>query len=90
MSQRRVTITSGSSVRARPAALFCRTAAASGPSVAREGENAIAASRILLALSPGVRDGEEVVLEADGLESESVLDELAALLATDLETPRRG
>jgi phosphocarrier protein len=43
------------------------------------------ASSILMVMAMGVSGGDEVVLEADGPEADRVLDELVALLETDLD-----
>lgn len=46
----------------------------------------MSAASILQVMGLGVQHGEEVILFADGPDASSVLDELVAMLATDLET----
>lgn len=75
---------------ARPAALFTQAAAACGQrvTIGRDDQAAVDAASILMVMSLGLKHGEEVVLtvDADGAEdADSALDELAALLATDLD-----
>lgn len=91
MLQRRATIKSASGLHARPASYFTQAAAATGMpvTIGREGQPPVAASSVLMVMGLGLRQGEEVVLTADAPEAGPALDELAALLATDLdaETP---
>jgi phosphocarrier protein HPr len=87
MSQRTVVIASSVGLHARPASIFTQAVSASGVDVtiARTGEDPMDASSILMVMSMGIGCGEEVVLEADGPDADRVLDELVALLATDLD-----
>ena len=87
MAQRKVVVASRIGLHARPAALFCKAAAATGvPVTIRKGDGApVPAASILSVLTLGVGGGEEVVLEADGDGAEAALDELAAFLAQDLD-----
>ena len=87
MAQRTVVVASRIGLHARPAALFCKAAAATGvPVTIRKGDGApVPAASILSVLTLGVNGGEEIVLEADGDGAEGALDELAALLAQDLD-----
>jgi len=87
MLERRATITAGSGLHARPAALFTQAAAATGRTVliGRPGGEPVEASSILMVMSLGLGCGEEVVLSSPEPEAEAALDELAALVAQDLD-----
>ncbi|MFY1671224.1 HPr family phosphocarrier protein [Plantactinospora sp. WMMB334] len=87
MATRTVTVGSASGLHARPAALFVAAAgAAPVPVTIRTGEKrAVPANSMLSVLSLGAKQGTEVVLEADGEGAEAVLDDLADLLARDLD-----
>jgi phosphocarrier protein HPr len=85
-----ITVTVGSSVglHARPASLFVQ-AAAKQPvpvTIAKVGGDPVDARSILLVLGLDARGGQEVVLSADGDGAEQALSELAALVATDLDS----
>jgi phosphocarrier protein len=84
MAERTVAIASKVGLHARPAMLFTQAVAKSGVpvTIARPGEAPADASSILRVMGMGVKFGEEVVLAS---EDETVLDELVALLATDLD-----
>lgn len=84
MAERTVAIASKVGLHARPAMLFTQAVAASGAGVtiARPGGAPVDASSILFVMGMGVKNGEEVVLASD---DEAVLDELVAMLATDLD-----
>lgn len=87
MPSRTVTVASKVGLHARPAALFARASAEVGVPVtltSAAGKKVNAAS-ILGILSLGVEHGEEVTLEADGEGAEAALDQLAAMLAIDLD-----
>lgn len=87
MSQRTVVVASRVGLHARPASIFTQAVAASGVDVtiAKPGEEPMDASSILMVMAMGVGGGDEVVLEADGSDADRVLDELVALLETDLD-----
>ena len=87
MSQRTVVVASRVGLHARPASIFTQAVSASGVDVtiAKPGEEPMDASSILMVMAMGVGGGEEVVLEADGADADRVLDELVALLETDLD-----
>ncbi|WP_422769024.1 HPr family phosphocarrier protein [Plantactinospora sp. WMMC1484] len=87
MATRTVTVGSASGLHARPAALFVAAAgAAPVPVTIRTGEKrAVPANSMLSVLSLGAKQGTEVVLEADGEGAEAALDDLADLLARDLD-----
>jgi phosphocarrier protein HPr len=87
MSERTVVIGSSVGLHARPAALFTQKVAAQpiAVNVGRPGEEPVDAGSILMVLALGVSHGESVVISADGEGSEPLLDELAELLARDLD-----
>lgn len=87
MPQRTVVVASRVGLHVRPASIFTQAVAASGADVtiAKPGEEPVDASSILMVMAMGVGGGEEVVLEAEGDGAEGVLDELVALLETDLD-----
>ncbi len=66
---------------------FTRAAAATGHeiTIGRPDEEPVDASSILLVMSLGLSRDEDVVLESHALEAETALDDLAALLGTDLD-----
>ena len=87
MAERRVVIASGVGLHARPAALFTQAAAKAPVPVliGKVGEPGVDARSILSVLGLNAQHGQEVVLTADGEGADGALDELAALLATDLD-----
>jgi len=87
MPSRTVTVGSASGLHARPAALFVAAAAKQPVKVTiRTGEKrAVPARSMLSVLSLGAKCGTEVILEADGDGADTALDELADLLARDLD-----
>jgi phosphocarrier protein HPr len=87
MAQRTAVIGSSVGLHARPAALFVQAAARQSVKVkiAKAGGDPVDARSILSVLGLDARNGEEVVLTADGEGDESALDELAALLERDLD-----
>ncbi|MBO0899719.1 HPr family phosphocarrier protein [Cellulomonas sp. zg-ZUI222] len=89
MAERTVAVASRVGLHARPAMLFTQAVAAGGVpvTIARPGGAPVDASSILLVMSLGVPHGEEVTLAAEGPDADRVLDELVALLATDLDAP---
>ncbi|MEO6533265.1 MAG: HPr family phosphocarrier protein [Pseudolysinimonas sp.] len=87
MSERTVVVASSVGLHARPASLFSQAAAKTGVTVtitSSAGKSVNAAS-ILGVLSLGVGQGEEVTLSSDAEGADAALDELAALLASDLD-----
>ncbi|GAA1193743.1 HPr family phosphocarrier protein [Prauserella alba] len=85
MMERHVTVGSAVGLHARPAAVFAK-AAASQPvpvTIGKAGADPVDARSVLSVIGLGARNGDEVVLRADGPEAERVLDELAAVVATD-------
>lgn len=87
MSQRTVTIGSKVGLHARPAKLFTTAAAATGVKVqiAKSGGAPVDAASILRVMTLGAKFGEEVTLSAEGDGADEALDQLAAMLATDLD-----
>lgn len=87
MPQRHVNVGSSVGLHARPATLFVQAVAKQGVpvTIGRPGDDPVDARGILGVLGLGVKSGEEVVLSADGDGAETALDELATLLATDLD-----
>ena len=87
MPSRTVTIASSVGLHARPAALFCEQAAASGLDVeiAKPGEEPVDAGSILGVMALGAKHGDEVVLTAEGPNADEVLDVLVELLSQDLD-----
>ena len=87
MASRLATVASAVGLHARPATLFVQAAAAAGlpVTVGRPGQKAVDARSILMVMSLGVKGGEQVELAAEGENADAVLDELAALLSTDMD-----
>ncbi|MBK7721903.1 MAG: HPr family phosphocarrier protein [Austwickia sp.] len=87
MPSRTVTIAASVGLHARPAALFCEQAAASGLDVeiAKPGEEPVDAGSILGVMALGAKHGDEVVLTAEGPNADEVLDGLVELLSQDLD-----
>jgi phosphotransferase system HPr (HPr) family protein len=87
MPSRTVAVGSTSGLHARPAALFVAAAAAqSVPVTIRCGDKpAVPARSMLSVLSLGAKFGTEVTIEAEGDGADDALDQLAALLARNLD-----
>jgi phosphotransferase system HPr (HPr) family protein len=87
MASRTVIVGSHSGLHARPAALFVAAAGAQAvPVTIRTGDKAPVSARSMLSvLALGAKCGTEVTIEADGAGADAALDELAALLARDLD-----
>lgn len=83
MAERRVRVLSKVGLHARPAALFVRTAAKAPDDVrvAKIGGEPINAKSILAVLALDVRNGEEIVITAEGAGADTLLDELATLVS---------
>jgi phosphocarrier protein HPr len=87
---RTVVVGSSSGLHARPAALFVAAAAKQPVPVTISTDGArkpVPARSMLGVLSLGAKQGTQVTLAADGEGAEGALDELAALLARDLDAP---
>ncbi|RCV55714.1 HPr family phosphocarrier protein [Marinitenerispora sediminis] len=82
MPERRLTVRTEVGLHARPAALFVREASAhAGDVTVAKGDGApVSAKSILAVMGLGVRQGDEIVVAADGEQAESVLDALAAIV----------
>jgi phosphocarrier protein HPr len=87
MVERTVAIGSDSGLHARPAALFVKAAAAAPvPVTIRVGDGkAVPARSMLSVLALGAKKGTEVTLAAEGDEAEAAVEELAAMLARNLD-----
>lgn len=86
MPERTVTVGSKSGLHARPAKLFVQAATrAPVPVRIQAGGRDVDARSMLAVLSLGVTHGTEVTLRAEGEHADEALDELARLLATDLD-----
>ncbi|MPZ28002.1 MAG: HPr family phosphocarrier protein [Micromonosporaceae bacterium] len=84
MPERRVTVAAPEGLHARPAAQFVKAVADSGAAVTigrPAGGDPVDARSILAVLTLDVRQGEEVVLRADGTGAVAALERLAGLLA---------
>ena len=87
MPERTVVVASSVGLHARPASLFSQAVAKTGVAVtltSAAGKSVNAAS-ILGVLSLGIGHGEQVTLSSDAEGADAALDELAAVLATDLD-----
>ncbi|MDQ1631719.1 MAG: phosphocarrier protein HPr [Frankiaceae bacterium] len=87
MAERRVVIGSSVGLHARPAALFVQAAGRQSVpiTIGKDGTEPVDARSILMVLGLDAKNGDEVVLAASGDGADSALDELAGLLATDLD-----
>jgi phosphocarrier protein HPr len=87
VAERRVNVGSRVGLHARPAAMFVQAAAKLPVKVTlgKPGGQAVDARSILAVLGLDIRGGEEVVLTAEGEGADAALDELAALVARDLD-----
>jgi len=87
MPQLLATVGSQSGLHARPASLFVQAAVRQPVKVrvGKPGETPVDARSLLSVLALAARHGETLELHADGDHAESALEELATLLATDLD-----
>lgn len=87
MVERTVQVASSKGLHARPASLFSQAASKTGAKVTltTSAGKSVNAASILGVLSLGINHGDEVVVATDGDNAEAALDELAALLETDLD-----
>lgn len=87
MLHRTVTVGSASGLHARPASVFTKAATQSGLRVliGRPGAEQVDATSILSVMGLGVNQGDEVVLSSPDESAGDSLDELAVLLATNLD-----
>jgi phosphocarrier protein HPr len=87
MPERTVTVGSSSGLHARPAKLFVQAASrVAVPVKISAGERTVDARSMLGVLSLGVNHGGSVTLSAEGDGADAALDELATLLANDLDS----
>lgn len=89
MTRRNATIGSRVGLHARPAALFVKASAAAGVpvTIGRDGGKMVDARSMLGVLALGAKNGDTVVLEAEGDGADEALDSLVALLAQDHDEP---
>ena len=87
MPERQVKIGSSVGLHARPAALFTQAAAKSKSTVTigKVGGDAVDAKSILMVLTLGAGNGDDVVLTAEGPDADATLVELGDLLEQDLD-----
>ena len=87
MPSRTVIVGSTSGLHARPAALFVAAASAQSVpvTICTADKKAVPARSMLSVLSLGAKYGTEVTIEAEGDGADAALDELAALLARNLD-----
>jgi phosphocarrier protein HPr len=86
MPERTVTIASAHGLHARPASLFVQAVTASGLAVQlTKGDKTLNAASILGVISLGINHGDQITLAAEGDGADAVLDNLVALLTTDMD-----
>jgi len=87
MPQRTVVLGSRTGLHARPASLFVQAATRQPVTVtvARDGQPPVDARSLLSVLALGARHGEPVVLAAEGDGADAAVEELATLVARDLD-----
>jgi phosphocarrier protein len=90
MPERRVKVGSKVGLHARPAALLAKAAAAQPvPVTIRKADGQpVPAGSVLNLMTLGAMHGDEVVLAAEGDGAEAALDEIAAIVATDLDSSK--
>lgn len=86
MAQRTTSIASAVGLHARPASILANAASESGHDVTLTAKGrTVDAESLLSVLSLGIVHGDEVVVTVEGTEDERVVDEITALLASDLD-----
>src|SRR5699024_8976589 len=87
MAERTVTIASKTGLHARPAGIFAKAAEQQPATVTIEkpGGNAVQASSMLMLMTLGAAQGDEVTLRAEGEGAEESVNALADLLEKDLD-----
>ncbi|MFE7389823.1 HPr family phosphocarrier protein [Streptomyces sp. NPDC057582] len=87
MHQRTVAVGSRSGLHARPASLFVQAATRQPVrvTIGRDGQSPVDARSLLSVLALGAQHGDSMVLVADGEGAEAAIEELATLLARDLD-----
>lgn len=83
MAERKVIVVAEVGLHARPAATFVQAAtkAAADVTIAKAGKDPVNAKSILAVMGLDVRQGEEVVIRAEGDGAEELVDELASIAA---------
>ena len=89
MAQRQVIVGSRIGLHARPASLFVKAATAQTVriTIRKEGGQPVDARSILRVLALGAKNGDTVVLEADGEGAEQALEAVASVVAEDHDDP---
>jgi phosphotransferase system HPr (HPr) family protein len=89
MAERSVVVGSRIGLHARPAALFVKAASAQAVRITiRKGDGpSVDARSILRVLALGAKNGDTVVLEADGDGAKEALDAVATVVAEDHDDP---
>lgn len=87
MIERRVKIGASSGLHARPAALFVQkvTELSIPVTISKDGQQPVDARSIMMVLAQNIASGDEVVIATTASGAETVLDDLSAFLATDLD-----
>lgn len=92
MPQRTIAVGSSAGLHARPASLLVAAAgkavaggSATSVTIAKDGAEPADARSILSVIALGAGHGDEVTLAAEGEQAETVLDELAAIVAAEEE-----
>lgn len=87
MARRTTSIASKVGLHARPASILANAATSSGHDVTLTANGrTVDADSLLSVLSLGIAHGDEVVIGVEGADDERVADEIAALLASDLDS----
>jgi phosphocarrier protein len=87
MPRRRAQIATATGLHARPASLLTRRVAEGGHPVqiGRVDQPAVDAASVLMVMGLRLEHGEEVELVSESADAEALLDELAALLSSDMD-----
>jgi phosphocarrier protein HPr len=86
MAQRTTSVASAVGLHARPASILAKAAMSSGHDVTLTAKGqTVDADSLLSVLSLSIAHGDEVVINVEGSDDERIADEIAALLASDLD-----
>lgn len=86
LAQRTTSIASPVGLHARPASILANAATSSGHDVTLTAKGrTVDADSLLSVLSLAIAHGDEVIVNVEGSDDERVADEIAALLASDLD-----
>lgn len=86
MAEQTIRIASQHGLHARPATIFTQAAAAAGiPVQLTKGGRSVNAASILGVISLGIDHDDEVTVSAKGDTAQQIVDELVALLSTELD-----